>query len=108
MRTINGWREAGRALRWARTQDGFCHHVKRSWPEDDYTIGGTDPQVIEHLLTIGTNSVEMTVSANGNVRVEGFSGDCEVTISGCDGAGEVLSILAALRLVPVEFGQVTS
>jgi hypothetical protein len=91
-----GWRQAGRAMRWARTQPGVeherstddvYHHVLHTWfdgpTEIDIAAAGETSYGGQHVSSLGI----------------GRHGFVNASIEGAD-AWQILGILAAVGLIP--------
>jgi hypothetical protein len=92
MKTFSGWRAVGRAMRWARQQDGvecrredegvWITHIWRSGdPADHVELGGA-----------GTLAYSLTIDLADGRYIEGVHLP----------AAEILRVLAALDLIPAE------
>jgi hypothetical protein len=101
MKTFTGWREAGRAMMWARREGKFRNltsmqgtwrhdrppsvHVEHRWREGD----GREV-MISHSSILA--SVDVSVSDGHNAWDSTYNDD----------AGQVLRVLAALGLIPAK------
>lgn len=95
MLTFPGWRAVGRAMRWARQQDGIQGPAAFEWPFGREYVWGwyLDGQTVRVIVTWG---IGFSVSLRGP-RV--------VQLEGRD-AVETLRVLAALDLIPAELAEV--
>jgi hypothetical protein len=91
MRTFTGWREVGRAMRWARQQGGVTvDPIKYRW-HDDFSRSLEIKIYNVHSVVVEVNPEDSTWSAVGAID-----------------AATILRVLAALDLIPAELAEVGS
>jgi hypothetical protein len=102
VKTFPGWREAGRAMRWARNQDGVTFDrttMRGTWHYDrlpsihvDHRWRGSDGRevLISHSSILKSVDVSVSDGRNG----------WETTYN--DDAAQILRLLAALGLIQVD------